>query len=84
MLRSDRSDHLALRRVELKIRHPLVQNVPGLILQHPTGPSSPKGATHEGQVLLQARTKPAEDRPVQAQELAAFKSDMTALIKDMI
>ena len=32
----------------------------------------------------QASPKRAEDRPVQAQDLAAFKFDMIALIKDMI
>ena len=32
----------------------------------------------------QVSPKQAEDRPVQAQDLASFKSDMTTLIKDMI
>ena len=56
--------------------------MPGHIIQHPTGPSYPKGATFTKP--FQASPKRAEDRPVQAQDLDAFKSDVAASIKDMI
>ena len=72
------------------IKHPLFQNLPGLrlTLHHPTNPSLlqrdyPRG-TSTVTKPSQASPKRSEDRLVEAQDLAAFKSDMTTLIKDMI
>ena len=68
--------------------------VPGILaskLARPETPTSqrslsPQRDYPQGTVTKpsQASPKHAEDRPVQAQDLANFKSDMTSLIKDMI
>ena len=57
VLRSDQSDWTHPQRgVELKSRHLLVPNMHSLL--HPADLSPPKGATHEGQVLLPSHLRP--------------------------
>ena len=72
--------------VELMIWHPLFQNLPtGLVLQHPADPQKDYlGGTSTVTKPSLVSPKHAENRPVQAQDLAAFKSDTTTLIKDGI
>ena len=81
-------DQLVPSEVDLKTRHTVFLSVLGQQQQLPRGPSPPKGATLEGQawVTRPTPTSPiqSEDRPVQARDLADFKSDMTSLIQDMI
>ena len=75
------SCEIAINEIDLKDVE--IRSDPRLLQQHPTDPSLPKGTMHEGLVLLPS-PKRAEDKPVQAQDLAAFKSDMPTLIKDII
>ena len=74
-------DQLVLNVVDLKIRHIVFLNVPGPQRQLPRDPALPKGTTQEGPPSSPINV---EDRPVQAQGLANFKTDMTSLIHDMI
>ena len=65
------------KRPDLKTRlciKPL--NVPGL-LQHLTDPPLPRGTS-------QASPKRVEHRPAAAQDLEAFKADMTSMLSDML
>ena len=77
-----------LRGLDLRTRlqiKPL--NVPGL-LQHLADPPLPRGTTQGGTCTAtrpsQASPKRAEHRPAPAQELEAFKADMTSMLSDML
>ena len=81
-------DQLVLSKVDFKTRHTVFLSVPGLQQHLPRGPSPPKRGYSRGTstVTRPTLTSPTqfEDRPVQARDLADFKSDMTSLIQDMI
>ena len=85
-VRSVRSDPSS-KRSETQKWQLLVPNVHSL--QHPVDPSLlPRGYPRKTSTITkpsQASPKCVEDSPMQAQDLAAFKSDLTALMtKDMI
>ena len=63
-------------------RHLLVLNVPGLSLQHLSPKWLPMSDQYSGPT--RASHTRTHDRPVQAQDLDAFKSDIVAMMRDMI
>ena len=87
MLRLLQGGQPVLRGLDLKTRSLTKLNVPGL-LQHLADPPLPRGTTLGGLCTAtrpsQANPKRAEHTLAPAQDLEAFKADMTSMLSDML
>ena len=87
MLRLLQGGQPVLRGLDLKTRSLTNLNVPGL-LQHLADPPLPRGTTLGGLCTAtrpsQANPKRAEHTLAPAQDLEAFKADMTSMLSDML